>query len=233
LISSFAEMLGLFLLMVHYSIYAWNGIGVIQLQYTFVYLDMFSEMAFLVAIFLLVKGWPASVVHVTISQVIGLNLFALNVLSFALLFTWYTVGWDHLSTLYLYDSIPGYIIIGVRAATFVWCEYELYRTLKCEREDSKKMFYVIFAAFIGFWFFYLPVNVLISHYLDTWTRQKNIYAVIFTLNALSFLFPVAIFCPIKRNPFFNMIDTSGKGEAYSFKTNNSANVTPIGQQSLP
>lgn len=224
LISSFAEMLGLFLLMVHFSVYAWNGVGIIQLDYTYLYLDMFSQMAFMVTIFLLVKGWPASLTSVTLSQIIGFNLFTLNILSYILLFTWYTAGWDHISTLYLYDSIAGYIIIAIRAATFVWCEYELYRTLKLEKEDAKKMFYMVLAGFIAFWFLYLPINVLVSHLLQAWVRAKTIYAVIFTLNTISFLFPLGMFWPIKRNPWFSMIDISGKGEAYNSKTNISQNV---------
>jgi hypothetical protein len=226
-IASLSEMLALFFLMIHYSIYSWNGIGVIQLQYTYVYLDMFSQMAFMCAIFLLVKGWPNSLYNLTLNQSIGICLFILNILTYILLFTWYTAGWDNLSTLYMYDSIPGYLIIAVRALTFIWCEAELSRTLKYEKEDSKKLFYVIFAFFVAFWFFYLAVNVAVSHFLAAWVRQKAIYAIIFTLNALTFIFPVIMFWPMKSNPFFSMLDISGKGEAYNAKGNNSSNVNNV------
>jgi len=226
LMSSFAEMFGLFFLMIHYSIYSWDGVGASELQYTYVYLDMFSQMTFMAAIFFLVKGWPANLRVLTFSQMAGLLLFIFNILAYVFLFTWYTAGWDHMSTLYMYDSIAGYIIIASRAATLAWCEYELYRSYKYEEDDSRKRFYVIFSVFVAFWFIYLPFNVIISHFMAAWVRQKVIFAIIFTLTTITFIIPAALFWPVKRNPYFSMIDVSGKGEAYNSKNNTSSNVVP-------
>jgi hypothetical protein len=226
LVSCLTETLGLFFLMIHYGIYSWDGVGAAELQYTYVYFDMFSQMTFMAAIIFLVKGWPSNFRVLTLSQMIGVCLFLFNILSYVLLFTWYTAGWDHMSTLYMYDSVAGYVVIAFRAATLVWCEVELYRSYKYEGDASKKRFYVIFAVFVAFWFIYLPFNVVISHFLAAWVRQKIIYAFVFTFTAITFLVPAVLFWPIKRNPFFSMLDVSGKGEAYNSKNNTSSNVVP-------
>lgn len=106
-------------------------------------------------------------------------------------------------------------MIAVRSLTFIWCEYELVRTLRCETEDSRKLFYVIYSVFITFWFLYMPINTILSHFMAPWVREKSVYSIIFTLNTIAYLFPLAVFFPLRRNPFYFMLDDKGKHDAYS------------------
>lgn len=59
--------------------------------------------------------------------------------------------------IYLYDSVPGYTLIGVRILSWIWFLYAIFFTLK--HFPEKSVFYVIFGLTFTAWWVGLPTCI--------------------------------------------------------------------------
>jgi hypothetical protein len=216
--SCLAEHLAIFFLLLHLSVYAVNGVGVKGLEDSYVYFDMFAQLLFLATIFLLIKGYPNNIMVITRSQIGGMTLYAINVLAYLVLFVYYVVGWTVENEFYIYDTPAGYVVVAARLATFCWAVWELYRTWKYEVNLFRRNYYVFLGLFVTYWFLYLPFCVLLSHFVAPWERKRVITGLVFSLNALAYLIPVLLFWPSIKNPYFNLLDTTGKIDSKEAQT---------------
>lgn len=109
-------------------------------------------------------------------------------------------------SLYIYDSAAGYVLIALRIVALMWCLKELVQTYKFENEKFKKVFYMILGWYIALWYLSMPITVLIAHFLASWTREKIVVGIVYSLNTLTFGTLAFLFRPAKGNKYFSILD---------------------------
>lgn len=79
---------------------------------------------------------------------------------FFIMYVWDVVGRDRASTLYIYESVPGVLLILMRVALMVWFMYGVIGTFKEETDPHKKDFYKVTCVQQFFFLFLSRVLVL-------------------------------------------------------------------------
>eukprot|EP01118_Nematostelium_gracile_P005700 TRINITY_DN180_c0_g1_i1.p1 TRINITY_DN180_c0_g1~~TRINITY_DN180_c0_g1_i1.p1 ORF type:complete len:416 (-),score=80.09 TRINITY_DN180_c0_g1_i1:28-1275(-) len=211
------EVINMMFQLIHYCIFARNGVGVPGLKDAGNFFEMMSHIVFYGLIFLLVRGWPISTNFIYAKRLIALVLVGFLV-AYIALFIWFEERRDPASTLYMYDSVPGYIIITMRLLALGWSMHELIKTYKFENDGIKKAFYVILGVFMTLWFINLPVTVLIAHFVQAWVRETAVIATVLTIHTLTFFILAFLFRPSSGNKYFSVLDPNAKVEFGSNKS---------------
>ena len=137
--------------------------------------------------------------------------------AYSLLMIWSALFRNPASTVYIYDSLPGYIILSIRMATLGWFMQCLKKTFSDEFDDGKRRFYIQFGTAYTLWFLYLPVVVIISATLDAWVRMKTVVALYSLMNAAAFASLVYMLWPTRAAKYFRISgpDLMGSGSGGS------------------
>ena len=199
--------------MVHWSVHAGNGIGVPAFDAFGELADMTSQTVFIICLVLVSHGWGVTG-KLLFDRIRLTTLSVLLALSYFVLFLWQRVGRDRASTLYLYDSVPGALIIVVRVGAFVWFMYSLLRTYRLEPDALRKNFYQGFGGFYGLWFWMLVFTVivgamfpLIDASADVYTK-KFVVSIYETTNFVGFVFFVAFTWPSIAKHHFTFVQNT-------------------------
>jgi len=120
------------------------------------------------------------------------------------MFIWQNVGQDPASTLYVYESAPGIIILVLRALTLLWFLFELRRTLQEEENPDKRGFYISFGIGYTLWFLSLPFIVLLAVFFSPWYRFKVVTGLFLCANTLGLFGMAFLFWPSRASKFFNI-----------------------------
>lgn len=166
-------------------------------------MDFAAQTVFVFLILLFAKGWTITNNELT-GKKIFIGVLALFLLLYIILFIWQNVGQDPASTLYVYETIPGILILvlrGLTALLFIWW---LRSTLFVELDPSKKRFYYIFAAFSLLWFFMLIFIVILAAILPAWTRFKIVTEFYLIDNFLALCFLGFILWPSRAQNYFQL-----------------------------
>jgi hypothetical protein len=75
-------------------------------------------------------------------KVVGLVTIVLFGIAYLSMELWYYYGRDEASTDYIYDSIPGIIVLLVQIVYAIWCGYNLLKTYSKEDKTIKRNFYI-------------------------------------------------------------------------------------------
>jgi len=177
--------------MIHYLIYAGNGVGVAFILGFGDLLAMVSQIVLMFQCILIAKGWAITTSYLT-DKYIVLAVMALFVVAYLALFIWDKAAPNPASVLYFYESVPGIIVAILRVLTCGWFIWSLRNTIRLESLPEKRMFYFIFGGSYTVWFLLLPLIVLIAVFLAPWVRFRIITALMVTsdfvgLSALAFL----------------------------------------------
>jgi len=202
------ETFSLLCTFIHYAIYASNGVGTSGLKGLGEILDMSAQLMFMFLLILIAKGWC-----ITRSQISGQKLLlvivSLFLIGYVSLFTWENVGRDHASSLYIYESIPGILLLVLRAFTMGWFLWELRITYIEEDNSEKRRFYLIFGTIYSIWFFMLIVIVVVAVILSAWDRAKVVIGMYLCMNCLGFCALAYLLWPSRITQFFQI---SQKGD---------------------
>lgn len=94
---------------------------------------MGSQLTFMLLLILLAKGWAISKTQISQKLILTIIVSAF-LLMYISMFIWQNVGQDPASTLYVYESAPGIIILVLRCLAmgyFVWNLRISHMEVKC------------------------------------------------------------------------------------------------------
>lgn len=171
------QFFSIFFSMIHYATLQRNGIGVEGLKAFGDLLNMLMDLAIILLMFLISKGWAVTtnVIPKRDTTIILVSVAVLIVLYLAL-FIWDYVTADSAIIYYFYQSVPGIIILCLRVVAGLWFLWNIFQTLKLETLPEKRMFYVRWAIIFGSWIGLLPIIVLIFGTQHVWLRLTAISA---------------------------------------------------------
>jgi len=210
-----------FFYMIHYSVYADNGIGSPGLEGFALFLTMLSQLVFMFLCILISKGWTITTNHLAQSLAIKSVMLVLLVLYIAL-FIWDYVGRDPASTIYFWDSPVGYIIVVVRVGIMVWFMWSILETYRMEEEALKRKFYVIFGSLAAWWFALLPFFVLVALGISDWNRFRTVSGITLFIDSVGLVVLVGLFWPTRIENFFTVHPTPLKATMLGGKTADTA-----------
>lgn len=171
------QFLSIFFSMIHWTTLQRNGVGVEGLKAFGDLLNMLMDLAVILLMFLISKGWAVTtnVIPKRDTTIILVSMAVLIVLYLAL-FIWDYVTADSALIYYFYQSVPGIMILVLRGVAGLWFLWNIFHTLKLETLPEKRMFYVRWAIIFGSWIAILPLIVLIFGTQHVWLRLKAISA---------------------------------------------------------
>lgn len=156
---------------VHHASYAKNGIGLPGLEGFGLFLDLVSDIIFMLLLILLAQGWAVSrqsIEHRAI--MLGGSLLFL-VLDIILMFCMYFAV-NPASTLFLFVTPPGILLLVLRIAILCAFIVLIVRSTMAETDREKKKFYLVLGVVYTVYFVSLPVIALISAVVPVWTSYK-------------------------------------------------------------
>jgi hypothetical protein len=197
------ELLTFFCFLIHFGSFASDGIGYPDMQDFGELLDMVAMIMFMVLLVLLSKGWGVSGLPLThgLALVAGSTVFL--ILYFAL-FLWQQFGVDPASTVYYYDTVPGYLIITLRIFVLVYFSYNIYESWRAENHPIKRRFYFALGSVYAVWFLVLPFIVLVALGISPWVRQRAVMATYYTLNTIAFGILAYLLWPTNASAYFKI-----------------------------
>ena len=168
----------------HLSIFAVSGVGLPLAYAASVVLQVSAELLFSFLLLLLAQGWCISTEKLENKNAITWGFGAVGCCYFLLLM--WAAGRDRASTMYVYDSGPGFGIIILNILGGLLFAYTINRTREREQDDEKKKFYFLLGVIYIFWFLHLGVVVPIAAALDPWVREKTVYVIQMVVISVSY-----------------------------------------------
>ncbi|EGC34910.1 hypothetical protein DICPUDRAFT_34248 [Dictyostelium purpureum] len=180
------EFLSVFVLLCQYGSYSHNGVGGKGAEGFGQLLDLAAQLAFILLLILISKGWAISRVTIDEKRIV---FAVIGVLSFLYLFMfiWYKAGEGIASTTYMYDTAPGIVLLvarGLAMIWFMWCGYSTYME---ETHPAKRNFYTLFGISFVIWFLILPMISVIAAAVEPWVRERIVTSFYVTANAIGFV----------------------------------------------
>eukprot|EP00026_Physarum_polycephalum_P008841 Phypoly_transcript_08944.p1 GENE.Phypoly_transcript_08944~~Phypoly_transcript_08944.p1 ORF type:complete len:471 (+),score=83.81 Phypoly_transcript_08944:184-1413(+) len=204
------EFLSIFCLFIHYAAYSSNGHGVPFFHGLGDFLDIVAQIGFILLVVLIAKGWCISKTIIDDRFIVLVGLGVLSVLYLAM-FIWMKAGLDPASTLYVYETAPGIILIVARAICMVWFAYSMRNTYLEENNAAKRQFYLYFGIAYLVWFLILPFITIVATGLDPWVRQKTVMIMYVTFNTLFLVLFGFLLWPSRAGEYFQLSAQGGIG----------------------
>jgi len=120
------------------------------------------------------------------------------------MFIWENVARDDAKETYVYNTVPGIIIVVLRCLLMLWFLYSLRETYLEETSDTKRKFYFVFAVGFAIWFLTLPFIVSIAAGVAVWVRAKTVFSIYLIQNFLGMGFLTFLFLPKFSKEYFQM-----------------------------
>ncbi|XP_067950354.1 transmembrane protein 145-like [Watersipora subatra] len=166
------EYLALIAQLIYWVDYGYSGIPIANWKNLGRFLDFASQVIFVILLILMGKGYTITRGRISVGGTIKIIVFSIVFICVTIaMIIWEIVSFDPALVLYLYDSLPGYALIGVRILSWIWFLYGIGFTLK--HFPEKMSFYVPFLIVYTVWFWFGNTVALIA--IDTipvWIKEK-------------------------------------------------------------
>jgi hypothetical protein len=133
------------------------------------------------------------------------------------LYIWSQKIMDPASVLYIYETPPGWTVVAVRLLLMLYSIYCCIQTYHLETVHSKKQFYIVWCVIAASWLLSLPIIVIIAHYIESWKRQRAVFALTQSIQAAMFIVLTYLFRPFRSNRY---VDILKPDETRAFGNNN-------------
>jgi hypothetical protein len=198
------EGLSVFSLFVHYAVYQKNGVGAPALKGIGDVLDLMAQVVFIFLLVLIAKGWCISKTRLDDRKVVLIGI-AVLALAYLALFIWENAGVDPASTLYIYQSPPGIIILVLRGVTMLWFIWSLRATYLEDYHPAKRKFYLWFGIACVAWFLALPfIAIIAASFNHPWAELKTVMILYVTANALALAGLQFLLWPSRASEYFQI-----------------------------
>mmetsp|Transcript_17265 Transcript_17265/g.25680 ORF Transcript_17265/g.25680 Transcript_17265/m.25680 type:complete len:137 (+) Transcript_17265:946-1356(+) len=118
------------------------------------------------------------------------------------MFIWQFVAMDPVKNYWIYQTIPGIILLCFRAATMFYFIFNIVMVYREETRPDKRRFYIFMGAIGSLWFASLPLWAGIGSALDDWVALKATMALDLTSTTLFFLVVMVTMWPSISDRFF-------------------------------
>ena len=165
--------------------------------------DIASQLGLALMVMLIAKGWT-----ITANEIRGrgqLMCFLVVVMvATCLMYGWAAVDWDPASTLYIYESVPGTVVLVLRLAMFFWFIRSLIETFRLEASLERRSLYKTVAVIYSLWFLSLPLIVVGAYMLSPWYRAKVVSALVYSVHTIALSVFGVLFWPSRAKRYFNI-----------------------------
>jgi len=170
------------------AVYAVNGVGSPAFTGIADAIDLIAQVVFIILLMLLAQGWSISSSAIMNRKVLIIGFVSLIVLNIVL-FIWKYIVYDPAVVVYMYETIPGILLLILRTAMFVWFMLSVRVSYNAEDDLQKKAFYKRFSIVYGFWFESLVVIVIIGAMIPAIRRDFTVSVIyqVVNFNALAIL----------------------------------------------
>lgn len=204
MVSVFFTTFSLFLLSIGYGIYGNDGLGdkLLGTKYAGRAFEALSVIIFLLMLILMGKGYTITRGKLTTISTIKITVFfTIYVVAYVVLFVWEGIFFDPGLVLYVYESPPGYGLIGMRLIGWIWFCYAIFFTLKHYPEKGR--FYYPFFVFYTLWFWAGPIVIVVAMYaIALWSREKTVVGVENFVSLCGHIFFLVLTRPAAANSNF-------------------------------
>jgi len=200
--------ISIFSAFIHWMAYHNNGRGSPFLNGTSEFFDFTSQVLLTLLLLLIAKGWAISNTEVKERNIVAGVIAVFIILYFStFLFAW--TRWDPASTLYIYETAPGIVILVFRALTLIYFIYSLRFGVLHESHPSKRRFYQIFAAVYTAWFLSLHLIVIVAAIRDPEERIRTVVPFYVTVQTLALAVLAFLFWPSQIVKYFDVRPSEG------------------------
>jgi hypothetical protein len=168
----------------HLALYCINGFGSPMLHLFAFLMRLACQMLIMFLLLLLASGWSVSTENIEHRVRIGSIFSTLGVL-YLVLFFW-AAARDRASTLYIYDSLPGYTLAAVNAAVGGLFIHWLFESRDQEQDEGKKTFYYRLGVSYAWWFLSTALVIVVASVLDPWVREKTVTSMQLIVDTLAY-----------------------------------------------
>ncbi|KAI6235271.1 Transmembrane protein [Aphelenchoides besseyi] len=168
---------GQVLMWLHYDRYADNGRGFPLLRSFGLLLRQFASVIFVLLLLLVAKGYTITRSKISQTSTVKLIIFmTFYLITNVAMMIWELALFDPAEVTYISESMAAYFQSGLIIIAWLW--YLLSSITTSRKYPLKKAFYCVLAILITFWFWAIPVTLVISNFvLDAWVRAEVMLAV--------------------------------------------------------
>mmetsp|Transcript_28941 Transcript_28941/g.38033 ORF Transcript_28941/g.38033 Transcript_28941/m.38033 type:complete len:761 (-) Transcript_28941:161-2443(-) len=174
LYSIFLNWFSLIMGMGYYGTLAWRGTaeqGAAQAERIFFAM---SDTLLVLLLILIAKGWTIVRPKISISGRVKIAIFMTCYFLVAVIGAVWRDGFlDKATSIYVYETDPGILLIVMRLLAAAWFQYAAYTTHKNFRE--KRSFYRVFNSVFLVWLLYVPFTALVVLGLPETEMEKSAY----------------------------------------------------------
>jgi len=164
--------------------------------------DFLSRVSFMVLLMLIATGVGTVRASVGFKETIS-GMIGLLIGCYIMLVVWNIEFRDRSSHLYVYESFPGMMILGIDMLCAVWYVVALFSNKTTKISETNKKF----LRTIGFWYLWyflsLPFIVLMAASLPLWVREKVVYTLGLSVNGIAHIGMLNAMDP-KKSDLFHM-----------------------------
>jgi len=174
--SLWTQFFCIFFYIIHYGVYGDNGVGVPGANQFATFLEAIARISLILVLILLAQGWTISAEAIQHRMAIAAAIFLLFIFYLALII-WNFAARDPITTLYMYDSAAGALIVTVLFVVWIWFVVTIANTYRKEDHPAKKNLYGWLLVLYSLWLLSLPLFVLIGVGLEPWVREKTVTSI--------------------------------------------------------
>ncbi len=162
---------------------------------------------------LVANGWGLTVQHLAFSELSPLKKVLVVVLSVAFFMSYLVLFFtgiyatDPAITIYYYQSVPGALLLVIRALVLFYFLFALWRT-RGDSDENRQRFYFIFGVIFGVWFLATPFMVIVGTGIPVWERFKAVTALSLLINTFGYASFVFFMWPSRIKQFFEAIPST-------------------------
>lgn len=162
---------------------------------------------------LVAHGWGLKIQHLAFNELSLVKKILVIVCSlsfFVIYIVLYFVGiygTDPAITVYYYQSVPGALLLLLRAIVLFYFLFSLWRT-RSDADDNRQRFYFIFGVIFAVWFLATPFMVIVGVGIPVWERFKAVTALSLLINTFGYTSFVFFMWPSRIKQFFEAIPST-------------------------
>ncbi|KAL5019946.1 hypothetical protein ScPMuIL_002838 [Solemya velum] len=167
----------LLLMSIKYGVYSEDGMEKRGLKIVGHVFSAVSDIFFVAMLLLIASGFTITRGRLThVESVLLIGFITLYSVLYTCIFIWEQIYFDPGWVLYIYESPPGYCLITLRLIGWVWFFVSVVLTVK--RAPAKNTFYILYTVSFSFWFWLVPMMVLISKFaIPQYMREKIVVGI--------------------------------------------------------
>jgi hypothetical protein len=169
--------------LIHLAVYSADGIGSPFLHAMRFFYDAFGTLIQLAMILTIARGS-----YISTARLVNFRSTAcICVVYFVMMSVvklWSIAVTDRAEVLYIYDSPPGWLLVTMRYFTMFYFWYLIRKTVMAEKDELRRMFYVGFMCFGTLWILAMPLTTHIAVGVNSWEREKAVFAIEQSFNLL-------------------------------------------------